>query len=265
MDGGLNHYPHHIGDFVKDTLGFNQGAIGAYRLLMDAYYANEGAPALEDVYVIGRAATPAERKNVDKALTKFELRDGHYHHKRVEEELAAYRVRAETAKENGKKGGRKPGKNPSGIPRGTDGRTQSEPTTEPSEKLASSHKPVNPKPSEKQHHGDGDIPPLSERAAALLAVCATDGRIDLDVRGTLHVRQWAAEGVTDQELADAIAIAREPQRIPHPKILRTAYLATIIPDIRAGVIRLPSARNLESAIAGAKRLIAAEEESGASH
>lgn len=93
----MNHYPHHIGDFAKDTMGFSQGAIGAYRLLMDAYYANEEAPPIDDVYVIGRATTPAERKNVDKALTKFERRDGHYFHKRVEEELAAFRVRSKEA------------------------------------------------------------------------------------------------------------------------------------------------------------------------
>lgn len=139
----MNHYPHHIGDFVKDTLGFSQGAVGAYRLLMDAYYANEEAPSVDEVYVIGRATTAAERRAVEKALTKFELRNGRFHHKRVDEELAAYYGRADSARENGKKGGR-PKKKPTGNPQITEQQTGHETHNEPSKKLASSQEPNPP-------------------------------------------------------------------------------------------------------------------------
>ena len=216
----MNHYPHHIGDFVKDTLGFNQGAIGAYRLLMDAYYANEEAPPAEDVYVIGRATTPAERKNVDRALTKFELRDGRYYHKRVEEELAAYRVRADSARENGKKGGRKPKEEPTANPQGTGERTEQEPKAEPKpnreKKLAISHKPENPNPPKEsatvletaQAPQPPSAPPHSPgwpamddaRVQGLHGLCIAH-RINAR---PLHAQQWVADGVTDEILRAAI-------------------------------------------------------------
>lgn len=95
----LNHYPHHLGDYAKDTLGLSMLEHGAYRLLLDAYYANEAAPAVDEVYAIARAGTPAERRAVEKVLKKFELRDGRYYHKRVEAELVAYRGRSQVAAE----------------------------------------------------------------------------------------------------------------------------------------------------------------------
>jgi uncharacterized protein YdaU (DUF1376 family) len=202
---------------------------------MDAYYANEEAPPAEDVYVIGRATTPVERKNVEKALTKFELRNGRYYHKRVEEELNAYRERSKTATKNVEKRYQKP--------------TEST--------LASSHKPVtsNQNP-EKRSNDVGDIPPQSAPLAALAAVCLAS-RVNTDgTKALMHLRQFTAEGVTDQQLRDAIAIARE--RKPEPEALPLAYLAPIIVDLRAGRIARLEARG-KDAIAAAMTNIAAEE------
>lgn len=280
----MNHYPHHIGDFVKDTMGFSQGAIGAYRLLMDAYYANEEAPAEEEVYVIGRATTPAERKAVDKALTRFDLRDGRYYHKRVEEELALYRARAEHNREVGKLGGRpkKPGRNPEGNPDGTrklshkepeknpEGNPNRNPDHNPEETLASSHKPGKPQtPGEKRFP---EVPTSGPAASAgalsphpiagpprkptdLLELCRRDRVSD---PSSLYARQWAAEGITDAIWKAAIAIARQPGRKPDPELIPATYLAPIIADLVLGRIKPVEPTGLE-ARARAKELIAAEE------
>lgn len=232
----MNHYPHHIGDFAKDTLGFSQGAIGAYRLLMDAYYANEEPIAAEDVYVIGRATTAAERKNVEKALTKFELIDGRYHHKRVDEELAAYRERSATASASAKKRWCKQDAKPMPPHMQTHMPTHSEGSneTDAGAMLASSHKPINPIPKQAALRTptgvDGDAP-----LAALAAVCVRS-RVNADGgKGLLHLRQFVADGVTEAVLADAVLVARD--RKPEPEVIPIGYLAPIVADLRAGRIR----------------------------
>lgn len=255
----MNHYPHHIGDFVKDTMGFSQGAIGAYRLLMDAYYANEEAPAAEDVYVIGRATTPAERKNVDRALTKFTLKDGRYCHKRVEEELAAFRARSETGGANANKRWQKNAKNDAKphattMPKEMPEECQTVSEGHAAEMLASSHKPEVQKPSEKQRYEARDIPDSAgSRGAAALEELKTKA-LTLDeakipggpqtaagvlasvlkannCRGNAFhptVIEWAMLGITVDRLKAAIAKARQRPGKEHPASIDCSYLDPIV-------------------------------------
>lgn len=242
----MNHYPHHLGDYAKDTMALTQGEHGAYRLILDAYYAAEQAPAAEDVYAIAKASTPAERKAVEKVLRKFELRDGRYYHKRVEAEIAAYQERKRTGQKNVAKRYQTPSKN---IPAGAND----------SVLLASSHKPVasNQEPA-KRSVVDPPPPPESAPVAALAAACVA-GRVNTaGMKPLLHLRQWAAEGVTDKQLTDAIAIARD--RKPEPELLHVAYLAPIIADLRAG--RVVASCSTPDAIAQAMANIAAKEAHG---
>ena len=92
----MNHYPHHIGDFAKKTKGLSLTEKGAYRELLDQYYANEAPLPLDrrEIYRMAVAATPAERKAVDYVLGKYfvERTDG-YHQKRANEEIELYRKR----------------------------------------------------------------------------------------------------------------------------------------------------------------------------
>jgi uncharacterized protein YdaU (DUF1376 family) len=161
----VNHYPHHIGDYAKDTMGLSQGEHGAYRLLMDSYYATE-RPLPDDkteLYAIARATSPAERKATDRVLGKyFTLKDGAYHKNRIDEEIAAYQVLAENARSNGRKGGRprnpektdpvisgiprtEPNKNPEGNPDHNPNETQTKanqiPIAKGSEPIGSGGKP----------------------------------------------------------------------------------------------------------------------------
>lgn len=91
----MNYYPKNVGDYARDTAGLTQGQHGAYNLLMDAAYATENGIPADEAYGVSKAATPAERKNTDKVLAKyFELRDGRYHQKRIDEEVAAFQSKS---------------------------------------------------------------------------------------------------------------------------------------------------------------------------
>lgn len=100
----MNYYPHNLGDYAKDTGGLNQGQHGAYRLLIDACYATENGVEADEVYTITKSASSDERKNTDKVLRKFfVLRDGRYYQKRIEEEIATFRVKSAKASKSAKK------------------------------------------------------------------------------------------------------------------------------------------------------------------
>lgn len=111
--------------------------------------------------------------------------------------------------------------------------------------------PVKAQLSEFQHPGS------PERLAALRLVCEQAGRFQIDTKAEMHLRQWATEGVTDQQLRDAIAIARE--RKPNGEILYAAYVASILPDVRSGAAHRSTPPSREETIAEAKRLIAERE------
>lgn len=87
----MNYYPHHIGDYTKDTAHLSMLEDGAYRRMMDVYYSTERPLPLESgkLYRLVRAQTTAERKAVDTILGEyFERRDDGWHQKRIDAEIA---------------------------------------------------------------------------------------------------------------------------------------------------------------------------------
>ena len=62
----MNYYPHHIGDYLKDTAHLTMIEDGAYRRLIDLYYLHEQPLPSEkrQVYRLARASSPAEKKAV---------------------------------------------------------------------------------------------------------------------------------------------------------------------------------------------------------
>ena len=105
-----------------------------YRDLLDVYYDTEKPLPLDldaVCYAVGVSAEEERRAVANLLRFKFTQTDAGYVHDRCEIEIAAYRLRAETAQENGKKGGRpkseplpdrvpnrtrqKPKKNPAGF------------------------------------------------------------------------------------------------------------------------------------------------------
>lgn len=69
----MNFYKHYIGDYQRDTGHLSLAEHGAYRLMLDAFYAT-GKPLPMDkkaLYRLLRAATAVERKAIDMVCAQF--------------------------------------------------------------------------------------------------------------------------------------------------------------------------------------------------
>lgn len=110
----MNYYKRHLGDYAKSLSNLSQGQIGAYDLLLDWHYANERPLPLEadELYIIGRCRSKAERDNVDRVLRYFERTTEGYIQKRALEEMAKYTHRRAVNAETGRMGGRPKGSIP---------------------------------------------------------------------------------------------------------------------------------------------------------
>jgi uncharacterized phage protein (TIGR02220 family) len=102
----LNYYPHHIGDYDKDTKHLSMLEDAAYRRMIDVAYATE-KPLPRDqqkIYRLVRARTHAEQLAVDVVLGEFwtEGEDG-WHNKRVEEEIAKAQAKSDAARNSAAK------------------------------------------------------------------------------------------------------------------------------------------------------------------
>ena len=133
----MNHYPHHIGDYRRDTGHLSLLEHGIYHQLLDTYYLSEAPIPKETELVFRRlrADTEVEQKAVMTVLREFfeDTQEG-WVHRRCEVEIAKYRARAAQAKANGIKGGRpsKPVKTDpvsSGLRKGTEPKANQEPVT----------------------------------------------------------------------------------------------------------------------------------------
>jgi uncharacterized protein YdaU (DUF1376 family) len=86
----LNYYPHHIGDYARDTAHLSLLEDGAYRRMLDLCYRTEAPLPLErdKLYRLLRVKGHSEKLAVDVVLGEFfiEGEDG-WHQRRVEEEL----------------------------------------------------------------------------------------------------------------------------------------------------------------------------------
>lgn len=114
----MHYYPHHIGDYRRDTASLSLTEHGVYRALMDEYYVREESlpDDLAALCRICRAMTKTERDAVRSVMSRlFKPVDNKLTHKRIEFEIEAYRINAEKNRQNGKKGGRPPKQKPSGL------------------------------------------------------------------------------------------------------------------------------------------------------
>lgn len=164
----MNYYPHHLGDYAKDTGHLSLLEHGAYRLLLDRYYSTEKPlPRDESLYRTCRARSKPEREAVDAVLREFfEERDDAYFQSRAEREIAVLDNARKRSAENGKKGGRKPGgyaeRNPAGTQQvisGSVSETQSEATR------GRPHSPNSQEPNEREREPQARDAPCSEADA----------------------------------------------------------------------------------------------------
>ena len=99
----MNHYPRHVGDFTKKTLGLSFAQFGCYNRLLDWYYMNE-CPLpleLEDVCSDVGAHTLEDQAIVQFILRKYFYRkeDG-WHNQRADETLDEIYAKSEAAKKS---------------------------------------------------------------------------------------------------------------------------------------------------------------------
>lgn len=88
----MNFYPHFLGDYGRDTGALTLMEHGAYRVLLDHYYATEKPlpTSLDECERIAKAMNTAERRAVSKVLELFFPfgEDGLRHSKRADAEIA---------------------------------------------------------------------------------------------------------------------------------------------------------------------------------
>jgi uncharacterized protein YdaU (DUF1376 family) len=193
-DDGMNHYPHHIGDYAKDTMHLSPLEHGVYRLLMDAYYATEQPlPAdMDGACRIARAVSRPERQAVEKVLNGFFTRtESHYRHKRIDEELAIYAEKVEKNRLNGRSGGRP--RKPNGYP---------EETQTVSERLAKRNPEGNPEANRNVTLTNNQEPITSKRQKQKTRL--PDGFAVSD-----GVREWAAKHGFSDDLEAHLAYFRD--------------------------------------------------------
>lgn len=93
----MHYYKRHLGDYAKKAGHLSPLEHGVYTLILDSYYDREQAPTLTEATRWARARTEEEKSAVLAVLDEFFKMDGErYVQKRVEEELADYRGKAET-------------------------------------------------------------------------------------------------------------------------------------------------------------------------
>lgn len=99
----MNYYDHHLGDYMRDTAHLSMLEDGAYRRLIDAYYAREKPlPSdLKDCSKLARASSKAERDAVAYVLKEFfEKTEDGYRQKRCDEVIASFYEKKRKAKES---------------------------------------------------------------------------------------------------------------------------------------------------------------------
>lgn len=233
----MNYYEHWLGDYAKKTSRLRLAEHGAYRLLLDEYYANEKPlpPDYEDLYHVCRAVSKLEQESVRKVAERFFPigSDGLRHNYRADEEIAKAMPRIEASRANGKGGGR-PKKNPTGNPPGTRQEPNSYPTGNPTgyppETRAGEAFPHTPIPT-----------PRKDRAGVVAMSAAGERKPppEQPLPGNLHAETWAqwrshlaakGKGMTpQQERLQLVRLAEHPDAERSVKDAIAAGHATLPP------------------------------------
>ncbi|WP_286936211.1 YdaU family protein [Achromobacter sp. UBA4530] len=128
----MNYYSHNIGDYAQATTHLSLVEDAIYSRLLRRYYAEE-EPIVDNLAQIFRwvgARTDEEKEATAQILAEyFQLHEGYWRNKRADAEIAAYHVKAETAKANGKRGGRPRKEGPGVNPPETGSQANQEPET----------------------------------------------------------------------------------------------------------------------------------------
>lgn len=144
----MHYYKRNLGDYAKKAGRLSMLQHGSYTLLIDACYDRERFPTLEEAIEWTWASSTAEIEAVEFVLRKFfDLEDGVYVQKRIQEEIAEYRAKSETntriAKERETKRAAGITKRSTVVNGASPDKHDSPPNQEP---LTKNHKPATPQP-----------------------------------------------------------------------------------------------------------------------
>ena len=190
----MNYYPHHIGDYLRDTAHLTALEDGTYRRLLDVYYASEKPLPLETHWVcrLVRARTQEEQDAVHEVLRQFfDKRPDGWHNKRADHEIKVAARKAKVARQNGKLGGRPK------TQRVSSGLAKPNLTGNPDE--SSQNQNQKPKPKAKERAERGTRLPSDWVPSELLKAWAQQKRPDLDFDTTVERfrNHWTAKAGKD--------------------------------------------------------------------
>ncbi len=234
----MNYYEHHLGDYLRDTAHLSMLEDAAYRRLLDSYYIRERPLPLDhrECCKLARAVSKPERDAVAYVLREFFWKtDDGYHQKRADVEIGRFQDKQRKAKA-------------SADARWNAQRTLSDGNANAhadassdamrthSEGNAPRARPQSPDTSQKQSPEAARIepkqPPEPEPSQPRRGAVAMLLR-GLGVTCTYahpQVVEWAQQGVTDEQLSEAVQVARMHK--PEPAPIPVAYLAPIVAEIR---------------------------------
>lgn len=263
----MYYYSHNIGDFDRATRHLTRIERSIYRDLLDVYYDTEKPLTLDRAALCRKiiARSNEEATAVEQVLNEFfiETPNGWFH-SRCEEEIAAYRASNSQKSAAGKASAAaraarkqqalngKPTTVGTGVP--TDAPT---PVEQPHNGSATKQEPVsvNHEPETNNDTASASAsssvpsgfdeggfavpkeaplpmreqPPLSEDPAIVLTVRLR--RLGVNVMSTNpNLLQWVADGVPFEQLAEAVAVARENK--PEPEKIAPGYLVPILHKLR---------------------------------
>ncbi|MGU9992728.1 DUF1376 domain-containing protein [Bordetella avium] len=251
----MNYYPHHIGDYLKDTAHLTMIEDGAYRRLLDLYYQHEQPLPVEkrQIYRLSRAASTAERKAVDIILSEyFALTDAGWTHRRCDSEIEKSREKSDKASKSAAKRWHKEGNANAHANAHANASEPAMPTHSEGNAYPITN---NQEPKEKEYLSsgtegaeaarDGSKSPDEISQADYLPSGTVYGQMakllrsrGVDVAaGNPHMRAWVDKGLTEEEALAGIEAARLAK--PAPEAIPWAYLSKTLETLRAKAAAVP--------------------------
>lgn len=225
--------PLYIGDYLRDTTRLSTEQHGAYLLLIMDYWTHGSLPDDDEALAqITRLQPSAWKKHRAAIARMFQVADGEWHHKRIDEELESARYFIAKQKANGSKGGR-PKKNSNHNPDESQkkpmGFDRDNPNHNPDESPSPSPSQVNPPYTESSvvDHPPASAPQPPENATRKGALCKQLRSLGIDAAP--HLQAWAEllPAYSDAEIIAAAESAREKK--PGER-LHLNYLLPILRD-----------------------------------
>ena len=240
--------PLYIGDYLRDTTRLSTEQHGAYLLLIMDYWTHGSLPDDDEALAqITRLQPSAWKKHRAAIARMFQVADGEWHHKRIDEELESARHFIAKQKANGAKGGR---------PKKTQNETQKKPMG-----FDRDNPDLNPDESPSPSPSPSPIPisvessvvdqPLSAPATAgnatrAGALCKQLRGIGIDAAPHLPVWPELLDRFTDEQI---IAVAESTKARKPDERIHLHYLVPILnepPKAPAVSKRKPAPENFEN-------------------